>query len=203
MHIPQTATSDRRLNSYRPPTKKSLRTLTTLMTLKPLMILERTGNSPALTAFCLPLSTDLKIFKDFNDFKVPISPNVLFPLKKTPRRLVKSARTRRNLRQESYSVLIFLKVVPPYHRSIIAPTCRRLICIDRRPRYINYRPLNIIKCINAQCRRGCRFAINPCQSAAITECRISNRGNATSNSNSFQIATTVVFTTSYYSIICK
>lgn len=37
------------------------------------------GNSPALTALCLLLSADLKVFKDF---KVPIFPNVLFPLKK-------------------------------------------------------------------------------------------------------------------------
>lgn len=66
------------------------------MTLKSLMILERSGNSPALTTFCLPLSTDLKVFNGFNDFNVPIFPNVLFPLKKTPRRLHEPARTRRN-----------------------------------------------------------------------------------------------------------
>ena len=35
------------------------------------MILERAGNSPALTAFCLPLSANLKVFNGFND------PNVL------------------------------------------------------------------------------------------------------------------------------
>lgn len=89
LHFPQTTPSDGRLNSYRPPTKKSL---TTLMTLKPLMILERAGNSPALTALCLPLSTDLKVFKDFNDpndLKVPL-------LSKQSAQTYRSARTRRN-----------------------------------------------------------------------------------------------------------
>ncbi len=79
-----------------------------------------TNNPPVLPLLYPPPPTALKSFKDFNDSNDPNDPNDLKVLKvlkapitlipsfkNNPRRLVKPARTRRNLRQKSYSVLIF------------------------------------------------------------------------------------------------
>ena len=74
------------------------------------MILERAGNSPVLAAFCLPLSTDLKVFNDFNDFNDfnnPFSPNVLFPLKKNSAQTSRACADKTEPRQKSYSVSTF------------------------------------------------------------------------------------------------